>query len=156
MPEEIKERLSKTEYDKVGEMLLELIAECPYVPEAVKNMQSSILYDEIGSGKGIFILTDGGRRKKKYVSGTIIAELNMRISYQSAIKTNAQRINAQETANNIVDWLCDLENLPQLTKGRKITKFEASPISAVRYDATKDGYIAYTSNVIMECEMKGI
>ena len=32
MPEEIKERLSKTEYDKVGEMLLELIAECPFIP----------------------------------------------------------------------------------------------------------------------------
>ena len=36
MPEEIKERLSKTEYDKVGEMLLELIAECPYIPEDAK------------------------------------------------------------------------------------------------------------------------
>lgn len=37
MPEEIKERLSKTEYDKVGEMLLELIAECPFVPADLKD-----------------------------------------------------------------------------------------------------------------------
>ena len=156
MPEEIKERLSKTEYDKVGEMLLELIAECPYTPSDLKGKAGGILYDEIGESKGVFILTDGGRREKKYISGTIIAVLNMRISYQSAPKTNPQRINAQEIANNIVDWLCDLENLPELTKDRKIIRFDASPISAVRYDSTKDGYIAYTSSVIMECKMKGV
>lgn len=156
MPEEIKERLSKTEYDKVGEMLLELIAECPYTPSDLKGKAGGILYDEIGDSKGVFILTDGGIRKKKYVSGTIIAVLNMRISYQSAPKTNPQRINAQEVANNIVDWLCDLENLPDLTNDRKIIKFDASPISAFRYESTKDGYIAYTSNVVMECEMKGV
>ena len=65
MPEEIKERLSKTEYDKVGEMLLELINDCPYTPSDLKGKAGGILYDEIGDGKGVFILTDGGRRKKK-------------------------------------------------------------------------------------------
>ena len=66
MPEEIKERLSKTEYDKVGEMLLELIAECPYTPSDLKGKAGGILYDEIGDSKGVFILTDGGRREKIY------------------------------------------------------------------------------------------
>ena len=42
MPEEIKERLSKTEYDKVGEMLLELIAECPYIPADLKGKTGGI------------------------------------------------------------------------------------------------------------------
>ena len=59
---EEKERLSKTEYDKVGEMLLELIAECPHVPQSVKNVPQGqgILIDSTGSGIGLFILTDGG------------------------------------------------------------------------------------------------
>ena len=155
MPEEIKERLSKTEYDKVGEMLLELIAECPHVPEVLKNDPYGILYDDIGTGKGIFILTDGGRVKKKYVSGTIIATINMQVAYQSAIKTNPQRINAQETVNSITGWLGDLENLPKLTDGRTITKFEASGSYASRDNTTQDGYVVFVADVVMEYEKKG-
>lgn len=155
MLEENKERLSKTEYDKIGDMLLELMKECPHTPNRLKNLKGGILYDEIGAGECVFALTDGGRRKKKYVSGTLIAELNMRIAYQSKPDGNGTRIDAQEIANKIVDWFCDLENLPKLTKGRKITKFEASPILPSRYDTTKDGYVAYASNVAMECELKG-
>lgn len=149
------EVLNKKEYDTIGKMLIELMEECPYVPESLKDSVTGIMYDNVGSEKGIFILTDGGRRKKKYVSGTLIAEVNMRISYQTAATSDNLRINAQETVNKIINWLSDLANLPKLTGGRKITKFEAFPFSAVRYETTKDGYVAYTAPVIMECEMKG-
>ena len=53
MPEEIKERLSKTEYDKVGEMLLELIAECPYIPADLKGKAGGIQYQSMGTDKCI-------------------------------------------------------------------------------------------------------
>lgn len=155
MLEENKERLSKTEYDKIGDMLLELMAECPHVPKSLKNVKGGILYDEIGAGMCVFVLTDSGRRKEKYISGTLIAELNMRIAYQIKPSGNGDRIDAQEITNKIVEWFCDLENLPKLADGTKITKFEASPISSFRYDTTKDGYVAYASNVAIECKMKG-
>lgn len=150
MPEEIKERLSKTEYDKVGEMLLELIAECPFIPADLKDDSYGILYDSTSDGKGIFILTDGGKVIKRNVLGGFTAAINMQIAYQSAIKTNPQRINAQETVNQITGWLGDLENLPKLTKGRTITKFEASGSYASRDDTTPDGYVVYASNISME------
>lgn len=154
MLEENKERLSKTEYDKIGDMLLELMAECPHVPKSLKNVKGGILYDEIGAGLCVFILTDGGRRKKKCINGTLIAELNMRIAYQSKPDGNGTRIDAQEIANKMVDWFCDLENLPQLTNGTIITKFDASPVSSSRGETTKDGYVPYVSYVTMECELK--
>lgn len=155
MLEENKERLSKTEYDKIGDMLLELMAECPHVPKSLKNVKGGILYDEIGSGACVFILTDGGRRKERFISGTLIAEINMRIAYQSKPDGNGARIYAQEITNKIVDWFCDLENLPKLANGMKITKFDASPVSASRGETTKDGYVPYVSYVTMDCKMKG-
>lgn len=149
---EEKERLSKTEYDKVGEMLLELIAECPYVPESVKNVPQGmgILIDSTGEGMGLFILTDGGRVKKRNVLGGFEAVINMQIAYQSKADTNLKRINAQETVNKITGWLGDLENLPKLTGKRVITKFEASGSYSSRETTTQDGYVAFVANVAME------
>ena len=96
MPEEIKERLSKTEYDKVGEMLLELIAECPYIPKDAK-----IKYNALEVGKCVSISTAGGNIKKRNVLGGFTAELVIRIMYQSFPKTNAQMINAQAVVDDI-------------------------------------------------------
>ncbi|MBD5554056.1 MAG: hypothetical protein HDQ95_01560 [Roseburia sp.] len=144
-----------TEYDKVGEMLLELIAECPHVPQSVKNVPQGmgILIDSTGTGLGIFILTDGGRVKKRNVIGGFEAVINMQIAYQSKADTNSKRINAQETANKITGWLGDLENLPKLTGNRTITKFEASGSYASRDSTTQDGYVAFAADVVMEYEV---
>ena len=152
---EEKERLSKTEYDKVGEMLLELIAECPHVPQSVKNVPQGqgILIDSTGTGLGLFILTDGGRIKKRNVLGGFEAVINMQIAYQSKADTNSKRINAQETVNKITGWLGDLQSLPKLTGDRTITKFEASGARAARSDTTNDGYVMYASDVVMEYEV---
>ncbi len=64
MPEEIKERLSKTEYDKVGEMLLELIAECPYIP-----VGANIKYNSKDVGKCVYIITAGEISKAEMCLG---------------------------------------------------------------------------------------
>lgn len=154
---EEKERLSKTEYDKVGEMLLELIAECPYVPQAVRNVPQGmgILIDSTGTGLGLFILTDGGRVKQRYISGSFVAAINMQIAYQSKADTNSKRINAQETVNKITGWLGDLDNLPKLTGNRTITKFDSSGAYASRETTTQDGYVAFVADVTMEYMKKG-
>ena len=117
MPEEIKERLSKTEYDKVGEMLLELIAECPYIPKDAK-----IKYNALEVGKCVSISTARGNIKKRNVLGGFTAELVIRIMYQSFPKTNAQMINAQAVVDDIAGWLEDIQNLPSMTGNRTITK----------------------------------
>ena len=62
----IKERLSKTEYDKVGEMLLELIAECPYIPAG-----ANIKYNSKDVGKCVYIITAGGGISR---AGTCLAD----------------------------------------------------------------------------------
>lgn len=154
MSEETKERLSKTEYEKVGEMLLELIAECPFVPEELLQ-NGRILYDDTDSEAGIFILTDGGRIKKKYVSGTFIAAINIRIIFQGFPTTNIQRINAQNTVDGIKEWFDNIKTPPKLTGGRTITKFEASGSYPAREDAEENKSVAFMADVAMEYQKKG-
>ena len=50
-----KERLSDKEYESIGRLLLELIAECPYVPDAVAQEPGGILYQSIGTKASIGI-----------------------------------------------------------------------------------------------------
>ena len=149
MSEEIKERLSKTEYDKVGDMLLELIAECPYIPADILE-KDRILYDYADTEKGIFILTDGGRIKKRNVLGGFTAALGIQIAYQSFPKTNLQRINAQHTVDQIAGWLGDIKNLPKLTDNRVITKFDMSGSFPTKDDAGTDGSVVFAVNAEME------
>ncbi len=152
MAEEIKERLSKKEYEKVGEMLLELIAECPHIPKELLE-KSRILYDYTDDEEGIFILTDGGKVKKKNVLGGFTAVLGMQIAYQSFPTTNMQRINAQHTVNQIAEWLGDIENLPKLTGNRVITKFDSSGSFPSKDDAGEDKSVVFAANAEMEYEV---
>ena len=144
---EEKERLSKTEYDKVGEMLLELIAECPYIPE-----DAQIRYQQKDIGKCIYIITAGGSIKKRNVLGGFTAELIIQIANQSFPKTNAQIVNAQSVVDNIVGWLEDVKNLPSLTKDRKFTKITASPSFSDLEEVGVDKSIVFASNITMEYE----
>ena len=150
MAEEIKERLSKTEYDKVGEMLLELIAECPYIPKDAK-----IKYNSKDVGKCVYIITAGGGIKKWDIAGGFTAELNIQLAYQSFPTGNGQMINAQSVLDNIAGWLEDVENLPKLTGNRKITKFTASDSFSAVEEVEGDKATVYVSNVVMEYRKKG-
>ncbi len=150
MPEEIKERLSKTEYDKVGEMLLELIAECPYIPAG-----ANIKYNSKDVGKCVYIITVGGGIKKRYVSGSFVAELGLQIAYQSFPQGNGQMINAQAVVDNIAGWLEDIENLPKLTENRTITKFTANESFPDVEEVEGDKATVFAVNAIMQYEKKG-
>ena len=144
MPEEIKERLSKTEYDKVGEMLLELIAECPYIPKDAK-----IKYNALEVGKCVSISTARGNIKKRNVLGGFTAELVIRIMYQSFPKTNAQMINAQAVVDDIAGWLEDIQNLPSMTGNRTITKITTSGSFSEGDKST-----VYAADAVMEYEVE--
>ena len=145
MPEEIKERLSKTEYNKVGEMLLELISECPYIPKDAK-----VKYNSKDVGKCVYIITAGGSIKKRNVLGGFTAELTIQIAYQSFPQGNGQMINAQAVVDNITSWLEDVENLPSLTENRKVTKITASGSFPDVEEVEGDKSTVYASNIIME------
>ena len=149
MPEEIKERLSKTEYDKVGEMLLELIAECPYIPKDAK-----IKYNALEVGKCVSISTVGGNIKKRNVLGGFTAELVMRIMYQSFPKTNAQMINAQAVVDDIAGWLEDIQNLPSMTGNRTITKITTGGSFSDVIEVEGDKSTVYAADAAMEYEVE--
>lgn len=150
MSEEIKERLSKTEYDKVGEMLLELIAECPFIPKDAK-----VKYNSKDVGKCVYIITAGGGIKKWDIAGGFTADLNIQLAYQSFPTGNGQMINAQFVLDNIAGWLEDVENLPKLTGNRKITKFTTSDSFSAVEEVEGDKATVYVSNVVMEYRKKG-
>lgn len=149
MSEEIKERLSKTEYDKVGEMLLELIAECPYIPKDAK-----IKYNALEVGKCVSISTAGGNIKKRNVLGGFTAELIIRIMYQSFPQGNGQMINAQAVVDNITGWLEDIQNLPRLTGNRTITKITAGGSFPDVEEVEGDKSTVFAANVVMEYEVE--
>lgn len=149
MPEEIKERLSKTEYNKVGEMLLELIAECPYIPKDTK-----IKFQQKDVGKCLYIITAGGNIKNRNVLGGFTAELNIQIAYQAFPTSNSQMVNAQNVVDSITGWLEDIKNLPVLTGNRVVTKITASGSFADVEEVGGDKSTVFASNVVMEYEVE--
>lgn len=150
MPEEIKERLSKTEYDKVGEMLLELIAECPFIPADLQGTPN-IFYQSMGTGKCIGILTlPGAKYVKKNVLGGFTAQVGFRVAYKSSPKNNLQTINAQSVVDDIMGWLEDTDNLPNLSNGRTITKITAS--NSFLDDVGDDKSTVFSADAVMEYE----
>ena len=149
MPEEIKERLSKTEYDKVGDMLLELIEECPFIPEGTK-----IKYNALETGKCISISTAGGSIKKRNVLGGFTAEMAIQIAYQSFPQGNGEMINAQAVVDNITSWMEDIQNLPRMTGNRTITKITAGGSFSDVIEVEGDKSTVYAANVVMEYEVE--
>lgn len=148
MLEENKERLSKTEYDKIGDMLLELMGDCPYIPKDAK-----IKYNSKDVGKCVCIFTTGGSIKSKNVLGGFTAELTMQIAYKSSPKGNGAMIDAQDVLEKITGWLEDFDNLPKLTNNRTITKITAGASFPAVEDVEGDNATVYASNVVMEYEV---
>lgn len=148
MLEENKERLSKTEYDKIGDMLLELMGDCPYIPKDAK-----IKYNSKDVGKCVCIFTTGGNIKSKNVLGGFTAELTMQIAYKSSPQGNGAMIDAQDVLEKITGWLEDIENLPRLTNNRTIIKITAGASFPAVEDVEGDNSTVYVSNVVMEYEV---
>lgn len=147
MTEEIKEELSKSEYEKLGEMLLELIGACPHVPKGAK-----IKYQSKDVGKCVYIFTAGGGIKSRNVLGEFTAELSIQIAYQSFPQDNEQMVNAQSVVDDITGWLEDIENLPKLVGNRTITKITASGSFPDVEEVEGDRATVFASNVVVEYE----
>ena len=120
MLEEKKERLSRAEYDKIGDALLELLGDCPHIPKGAK-----IKYNSKDVGTCVCIITTGGNYVQKYISGSFAAELGLQIAYQSFPQGNGAIIDAQAVVDNIAKWFEDIDNLPKLKNGRRITGFSS-------------------------------
>lgn len=153
MSEEIKELLSKAEYDKVGEILLELIAACPHTPEDLKGKAGGIQYQSMSTGKCIGIITlPGAKYVKKNVLGGFTAQINFQVAYKSQPTSNEHRINAQAVVDNIMGWFEDIKSLPKLSGGRTITKITASSSFPSADDVEKDKSVVFAANAVMEYE----
>ena len=148
--EEYKEKLSKTEYDRIGDMLLELFADCPYIPTDAK-----IKYNSKDVGKCVYIMTAGGSIKSRDVIGGFTAELAIQVAYQSFPTGNGQMITAQNVVDNITSWLEDIDNFPKLTGNRKITKITAEPSFSTVEQVENDTATVYVANVVMEYRKRG-
>lgn len=142
------ELLSKTEYNTIGEMLLNLIAQCPYIPEGLTLQYQNIKTDE---SIGVFTLP-GAKYLKKNVMGGFTAQVNFQVAYKSFPSNNGARIKSQSVVDNIMDWLEKVDELPKLSGGRTITRITAS--NSVAYtDATgEDKSIIFAADAVMEYE----
>lgn len=151
--EENREHLSKTEYDKVGEMLLELVAKCPFIPADLKDKAGGIQYQSMGEGKCIGILTlPGAKYVKKNVLGGFTAQVHFQIAYKGFPINNKQRIDAQAVVDSIMDWLENIQNLPGLSGSRTITKVTASSSFATVDEVSNDKSTVFVADAVMEYE----
>lgn len=155
MSEEIKEQLTKQEYDKVGDMLLELIRACPKVPKDLKDKEEGILYQSMSTGRCLGIITlPGAKYVKKNVLGGFTAQVSFQIAYKSLPTTNQQRIDAQNTVDQIMGWLEDVKGLPGLTGSRTVTKITASSSFASKDDVGDDKSVVFVADAVMEYEVE--
>ena len=155
MSEEIKEQLTKQEYDKVGEMLLELIKACPEVPKDLKDKEEGILYQSMSTGRCLGIITlPGAKYVKKNVLGGFTAQAGFRVAYKSLPTTNQQRIDAQNTVDQIMGWLEDVKGLPGLTGNRTVTKITASSSFASKDEVGDDKSVVFVADAVMEYELE--
>lgn len=148
MPEEIREDLYEAECDKVGEMLLELIAACPYIPEDAK-----VRYNSKDVGKCIYVMTTGGNVRSRNVLGGSTVELTIKIAYQSFPQDNGQVISAQAVVDSITGWLEDVRNVPRLTGNRTITRITAGGSFPEVEEVEGVKTTVFAANVVMECEV---
>ena len=155
MSEEIKEQLTKQEYDKVGEMLLELIMACPEVPQDLKDKEEGILYQSMSTERCLGIITlPGAKYVSKNVQGGFTAHVNLQIAYKSFPNGNDQRINAQNTVDQIMGWLEDVKGLPSLTGGRTVTKIMAESSFASKDEVGNDKSVVFVANAVMKYEVE--
>ena len=154
MSEEIKERLSKSEYDKVGEMLLELIMECPFIPADLKEKDGGIQYQKLSAETSISIATlPGGSVKNKNIWGGFTVELPLQVAYKCFPTSNIQRIDAQNVVDRIMEWLDNVKAFPRLSNGRKVTQIISSPsFSSIDNEGGKN--MIFVANAVMEYEVE--
>lgn len=142
------ELLSKAEYNTIGEMLLNLIAKCPYIPEGMVPQYQSITTDP---SIGLFTQS-GAKYLKKNVMGGFTAQVKFQVAYKSFPTGNEGRINSQAVIDRIMEWLENVDELPALSGNRVITKITASNSVAYTDTTGEDKSITFAADAVMEYE----
>lgn len=151
MSEQTKiELLSATEYDIIEKALWELVKK---YPSEQGDPDVTAQYGELGSDVSLAVFANGGRYKKKYVSGGFVAEVNFSVLYRSFPENSPQRINSQAFVGRIMRWLENTKDLPLLTDGRTITNITAS--GTYEGGTTQDKSIIYAADAVMEYFKRG-
>lgn len=142
------ETLSKTEYDTVGEMLLKLISQCPVIdPDTTIKYQSM----DADSCLGIFTMA-GAKYLKRNVQGGFTAQIRFQVAYKGLGTGNGDNIQNQAYVDSIMDWLEKVEDLPNLSNGRTITKITATNSVAYTDSTGNDNSITFAADATMEYE----
>lgn len=143
------ETLEKKEYNTVGEMLVNLVRECP----VIKESETTVRYQFAETGKCISIYTlPGAKYLKKNVMGGFTAQVKFQIAYKGFKTTSPQIIAAQDFVDSIMDWLEDSDNLPALSDNRTITNITSTNSVAYTDETGSDGSIVFAADATMEYE----
>ena len=145
------EALSINEYKTVGDMLLNVIAQCPHIPKGLVPQINSRATEK---SVGIFSL-GGSKYVEKYIDGGFKGQIQFEVSYKSFPTSNGQRINAQAVVDDIMSWLENLEELPSLSDDRKITEITATNSSPFVDEVGEDKSTVFAAFGAMEYKKKG-
>lgn len=151
MSNENVEALSQTEHNVIGAALFELVASCPHIPSGV-NPQ----YQSIGEKESIGFFTLPGSKYLKWdISGGFTAQVNFQVAYKSFPASNQQRLDSQTITDNIMAWLENVDELPLLSGGRRITKITASNSLPYKDSTGADKSITFAADAVLEYRKKG-
>jgi hypothetical protein len=145
------ETLEKKEYNTVGEMLVNLVNQCPIVSESETKIP--VKYQSAGTGLCLSIYTlPGAKYLKKNVMGGFTAQIKFQIAYKGFSTNTTQIIKAQAFVDSIMDWLEDSDNLPALSNNRTITNITSTNSVPYADETGSDGSIVFAADATMEYE----
>lgn len=147
------ELLNIIEYSIIEEALWKLVRQ---YPRQIGDPDVKAEYDALGTNKSLAVFVDGGRYKKKYISGGFTAVINFRVAYKSNPTTSNLRIDAQAYVGRIMRWLENTKDLPLLTDGRTITQIETSAAVPYKDETGQDKSTVYAATATMEYMKKAI
>lgn len=145
MSKETKE-LSSKEYKAIGQALFEKIAQSGEIPSGAQ-----LDYQSLDGNNHIGLLTiPGGKYTKEYVTGGFEAQLPFQICYKLAATGNSQMLKAEETVNDIADYLEENPDI-SLSGGREVFEIAMNSVT-YRSKAEDDGSMVFVRNGTVKYE----
>lgn len=146
MPNEEIKPLSSKEYDSVGWSLFEKLSAFPDLPDSV-----TLDYQKLDGTNHIgFFTLPGGKITWEDVTGGFGAQLPFNVVYKFNGTANGQLMKAEETVNNIADYLQE-RPYPALTGGRTVEKIIMDS-TTYRTKAEDDGSVTYARSGVLKYE----
>jgi hypothetical protein len=145
------ETLEKKEYNTVGEMIVNIVSQCPTITESETKIPIKYQYADTGVCLSIYTLP-GAKYLKKNVMGGFTAQVKFQIAYKGFGTSNGKIIDAQAFIDSIMDWLEDVKELPALSNGRTITSITATNSVPYKDETGSDNSIVFAADATMEYE----